>query len=202
MTSTNANMMRNRFKMDLANEGYELRKLLSQNDVKNRAVLQNCLNTFNDHLKVVASRYALELGQCNSKTSFTAMKAPVAWGGVAGKVGGGIGGWMAGGTLATVTVATKTTGWWIFKKTVAVSLADSIAAAIGISTGAATFGLSVILAGAGAYAVTKMVNGFERESIISRVMDQYEHDTVPKLLDWFDRQLALPESSNYTQIGY
>lgn len=201
MRDTNANMMKDRFEMELRNEGYELRKLLSQNNVLNRAVLQNCLNTFNDHLKIVVSRYAMGLGQCNSKTNSVAMKAPVAWGGVASTVGGGIGGWLAGGTLATVTVATKTTGWWIFKKTVAVSLADSIATAIGISTGAATMGLSIALAGAGAYAVKKVADSFEREAIISRVMNQYEHETVPQLLAWYDSQLALHESS-HGQIGW
>ncbi len=201
MANVNTNMMKNRFEMALRNEGYELRKLLSQNNVISRSVLQNCLNTFNDHLKVVVSHYTMGLGQCNSRSDSGAMTAPMAWGSVASTVGGGLGGLMVAGPLATMTVATKTTGWWIFKKTVAVSLADSIAAAIGISTGAATFGLSLVLVGAGAYAAKKVANNFEREAIIKRVMDQYEHKVVPQLLDWYDRQLALSGNS-CGQIGW
>jgi len=197
-----AEMMKNRFRMELANEGYELRKLLSQNDIRNKSVLQNCLNTFNDHLKVVISKYAWELGGSGSTSDLKAMDAPTAFGGLIGKGIGGVGGWMAGGALAGVTVATKTTGWWIFKKTVAISMAGSVASALGISIAAATFGISVILAGAGVYAASKLVNGHEREGIINKVMENYEHDVVPGLLEWFDRETALLSGESRKMIGW
>lgn len=188
MTNVNANMMKNRFRTDLVNEGCELRKILLQNDVLKSSVLQNCLNTFNDHLKLVASQYALEMGECNSKTVSAAMRTLFALGGISKNISAGVAGWMETIWLMIIMFVSSVigiTGVWMFEN----SLVDPIAVVV------VTAGISLLFV-IGGITVLKRIYAHEREVIIRNVMDQYERKTVPQLLGWFDKDLVLLETDN------
>ena len=193
MRNTDANAMKNRFRMELANEGYELRKLLSQNDVLDKNILHNCLDTATDHIKVICLKYACESGKYASVEKGT-MKTPESDDTLA-KAVAAIWGSVGGLFLANMTVATTTTGMWWWKTTTDVSLAAAVGSALGVGAGIATGGIAILLGLGGGYVVSKLTKNFFKEKVISKIMEQYEKEIVPKLLDWFDSELASQENS-------
>jgi len=195
-----AEMMKNRFRMELANEGYELRKLLSQNDILDKSILQNCLDTATDHIKVICLKYACEAGKSVSAANGT-METPESDDTLAkavAAIGSGVGGLF----LANITVATTTTGMWWWKTTTDVSLAAAVGGALGVGAGIATGGIAILLGLGGGYVVSKFTKNFFKEKVIGNVMEQYEKEIVPKLLDWFDNEVASLEGTACGQIGW
>ena len=191
MTNSNFDALKNNFRMDLAQEGYELRKMLSQNDILDKNVLQNCLDTVGDHIKVLCLKYSNAARKYTSLASYR-MNAPESedWivTGLA-SAAGGFGGMM----LAGMTVTTATTGmlWW--KTTVDVSLAAYLAGALGIGAGIATGGIAIALGLGGGYAVSKLTKSMFKEKLISKVMRNYESKVTPQLLEWFDNEIGEDE---------
>ena len=188
MSNSQLVTMKNNFRMDLANEGYELRKLLSQNDVLDKNVLQNCLNTMDDHLKILCLKYACEARKSviTSSKRIAAPDSEDIWATIGGTLAGG----ALGVFLSSVTVKMVTTGmlWW--KTTVAVSLAETIATAIGVPVTIATGGIALALGLVGGYAVSQLTKSTFKGKLIDEVMEKYEKEVVPKLLEWFDREIS------------
>ena len=75
----------------------------------------------------------------------------------AGIVAAGGGAAVGGNALATMVVATKTAGWFVFKKEVAVTAAEVVAGAIGVPTAAVSVGIPVVCAAGTMYAASKIV---------------------------------------------
>lgn len=191
MTNVDANMMKCRFKMELTQAGYNLRNRLSSTNVLDHFELQNCLNLFNDHIKLLESKYACEFVKDGATHSLKAMKArwalnKIRWG--AGGIGG-IGGWFGGGALATVPI--KAMALLGSKKATEVSLASFIAEATGfLSVPQVTITISGLGAIVGFLTCSKLAKKPTRYMIINNVMSQYENKVVPQLLDWFDKEIA------------
>ncbi|MBP5202248.1 hypothetical protein J6253_05880 [bacterium] len=188
MTNSNFDELKNNFRMDLAQEGYELRKMLSQNDILDKNVLQNCLDTVGDHIKVLCLKYSNAARKYTSLASYR-MNAPESEDWIATTLGSllsGIGGLL----LAGMTVTTVTTGMWWWKTTSEVSLAAYIAGALGIGAGVATGGIALALGAGGGYAVSKLTKNMFKEKLISTVMRNYENKVTPQLLEWFDNEIG------------
>ena len=184
--------MKNRFRMELANEGYELRKLLSQNDILDKNILQNCLNTVSDHLRVLCLKYACEAKKYVPVENST-MTAPDSGEDTLVTALATFGSGMGGLFLADMTVTTVTSGWWLWKTTTDVSLASAVGGAIGVGAGIATGGIAILLGIGGGYMVSRLTKNIFKGKVIDKVMDQYENVIVPKLLKWFDKELGNSE---------
>lgn len=74
----------------------------------------------------------------------------------------GAGAAAGGNALATVVVATKTTGWWIFKKTIDITLAEYVAATLGISTAAASVAIPLFCTAGTIYATSKILKHYNK----------------------------------------
>lgn len=190
---------RNQFKMTLANEKCFLRNLLSQNDILDKSILDNCLRTASDRLKLVCLRHVSDAGKDASVVN-SSMLTPDSYDTLTTAIAG-IGSGIGGLFLANMTVATTTTGmlWW--KTTTDVSLAAAIAAALGVGAGIATGGIAILAGLGGGYAVSKLTKNIFKEKLINKIMSQYETETVPKLTEWFDKEIADSESDSKS-IGW
>lgn len=188
MTNSNFDALKNNFRMDLAQEGYELRKMLSQNDILDKNVLQNCLDTVGDHIKVLCLKYGNAARKYTSLTSCR-IDTPESEDWIATGLGSllsGIGGLL----LAGMTVTTVTSGWWLWKTTTDVSLAAYVAGTLGIGAGVATGGIAIALGLGGGFAVSKLTKNMFKEKLVSKVMKNYENKLTPQLLEWFDNEIG------------
>ncbi len=180
--------MRSEFKRDLAVKGCELRKALSEQNVLDNSSTKNILDLFKKDLEVLVSNYAIRIGVDLGNLPASKINGSEYLNHLT-TLGGGLAGWFGGGALAALTVTTKTTGWWLWKKVVDVSLASFIAHALGLSVAVVTGGLSIVTAGIGALAVAAIFKNPNKNGKISRIMQNYEEKVVPDLMKWLDNAM-------------
>lgn len=180
-----ANLLRD-FDAGLSKLRYELAKNLAEIDVLKTERVENVLSVFNERIVVFQHDFLQMLAQLRgdapNKTrklgiqASGASHAPAALGFVAGVVGGT--------SASGFTVATATSGWWLWSSTTAVSLSTLLAGVTGISAGVVTGGLAIGGGIAGAFAVNKGVSSFMRKRIRKKIMSSFEDHLVPELTEW------------------
>lgn len=79
-----------------------------------------------------------------------------------GTLAAGAGAAVGGNAWATMVVATKSAGWFIFKKEVAVTAAEVIAGAIGVPTAVVSVGIPVVCAAGTVYTARKAVEYYNK----------------------------------------
>ncbi len=81
-----------------------------------------------------------------------------------GIVTAGAGAAVGGKALATMVVATKTVGWFIFKKEVAVTAAEVVAGAVGVPTAVVSVGVPVVCAAGTIFVAAKAVEYYNKRN--------------------------------------
>lgn len=180
-----ANLLRD-FDSGLSKLRYELAKNLAEIDVLKTERVENVLSVFNERIVVFQHDFLQMLAQLRGDAPNNTKKLTIqASGGSHAPAAVGIAAGVAGGTLASgFTVATATSGWWLWSSPTAVSLSTFLAGVTGLSAGVVTGGLAIGGGLAGMLAVNKGVSSIMRKRIRTKIMSSFDEHVVSELKNW------------------
>ncbi len=172
MRCVSADTVKNRFSSALANEGGELRKLLSRTDVvKNTGEVQNILDDSCKRVESLCRGYAAEAGAVDLKIPEHEISIPSE-------------------VLLKDWPYPNSTLSEVVESTLLFALSDLAVSYTHIYSAAVSIAASLALTSIGMFALSKVKKHFKLRMIVAATIRTYENKVVPQLLRWFDDEVC------------